>query len=160
MIRKSLGVALMLGMLCLPALAQKAEVFAGFQYTHLDPSWNAAGWNASLTGNFNRWFGVTGDFSGAYKSGTKFHTYTFGPVISAGKGPISPFVHFLVGGGTASGAGSTSGLVMMAGGGIDVGGGHHGIAFRLVQADWMLTRFSGVTDKKNARISTGIALRF
>jgi hypothetical protein len=63
----------------------KAEIFGGYQLT-LD-STTLNGWNGTLTGNFNHWFGVTGDFSGAYKSegGEDFRndTYTFGPTIAA-----------------------------------------------------------------------------
>lgn len=46
----------------------------------------------------------------------------------------------------------------MVGGGVDVG---HGIlAWRLVQFDWMLTHFNGVTDNNNVRINTGLVVRF
>ena len=34
------------------------------------------------------------------------------------------------------------------------------IGFRLVQADWMSLRFSGNTNNKNGRVSTGIVLKF
>lgn len=159
--KKFMSIALLVGMLGFAGLAQaepKAEVFGGFQFNHLDPNFNAAGWNASLTGNLNSWFGVTGDFGGSYKSGTKFHTYTFGPQFKARLPIVQPFVHALFGGGTASGGGSTSGFVMFYGGGVDMG--HGPFAFRIIQADWEVTRFSGFTDKKNTRISTGIVLRF
>ena len=50
--------------LVLPAVAQheypKAEIFGGYQFSHNDPSVNLSSWNAALTGNVNRWFGVTG----------------------------------------------------------------------------------------------------
>jgi len=36
----------------------------------------------------------------------------------------------------------------------------YGLVFRVVQADWEILRFSGVTDRKNARVSAGIVLRF
>ena len=56
-----------------PALAQeqtpRVDVFGGYQFTHLTPSINAHGWNTAINGNINRWFGFTGDFSGAYKKG-------------------------------------------------------------------------------------------
>lgn len=55
-----------IGLISLRALAQKAEVFGGYQYTHLDPGINANGWNASATYNLNSFLGVTADFSGAY----------------------------------------------------------------------------------------------
>src|SRR5215469_3692909 len=53
----------------------KIDLFGGYQYTHLQPNLNLNGWNASVTGNFNSWFGVKLDFSGAYKSGGKMQTY-------------------------------------------------------------------------------------
>ena len=145
--------------------APRAEVFGGFQYfragtgTGSINDFNLNGWDASLSGYFNRYLGVTADFSGAYESGFKFHTYTFGPVVSAHLPIAKPFVHALFGGATASGGGTSStGFDMMLGGGLDVG--HGSLAWRVVQADWMITRFSGFTDKKNSRVSTGIVLRF
>ena len=141
------------------AVAQKAVIFGGYQYTHLDPSWNGNGWNGALTGNLFPWLGIRADFSGAYKSGLKFHTYTFGPEISLPAIFVKPFFHALFGGARSSAAGtSTNGFDMMYGGGLDYGQGM--LAFRVVQIDWMVTRFSGVTDKKNLRASTGIVLRF
>ncbi len=139
--------------------APKAEVFGGYQFTRFDGGPNASGWNAALTGNFNSWFGVTADFSGVYPSGINFHTYTFGPEISAHLPVVKPFAHALFGGirAAASGA-STNGFDMMLGGGVDAG--HGPFAWRVAQFDWMTVRFNGVTDKKNVRISTGIVLRF
>src|SRR5258708_12499463 len=73
--------------------APKAEVFGGYQFTHLDGGPNMNGWNGALTGNFNSWFGVTADFSGVYGSGPRFHTYTFGPEVPAHPPPRKPFPH-------------------------------------------------------------------
>ena len=161
MTKKLLICLVVFGVLAIPAFAQKAEVFGGYQYTRLDGGWNGNGWNGAATLNLNHWFGVTGDFSGAYKSGLHLHTYTFGPTISHKEGPISPFAHLLIGGGRASAAGtSTSGFNMMAGGGLDLGSASHGLAFRMAQFDWMMTRFSGITDKNNMRLSTGLVVRF
>lgn len=161
MTKKLLICLVVFGVLAVPAFAQKAEVFGGYQYTRLDGGWNGNGWNAAVTGNLNHWFGVTGDFSGAYKSGLSLTTYTFGPVISHKEGPINPFAHVLLGGGRASAAGvSSNGFNMMAGGGLDWGTSSHGLAVRLFQLDWMMTRFSGVTDKNNMRLSTGVVVRF
>jgi hypothetical protein len=141
------------------AFAQKAEVFGGYQYTHLEPSTNINGWNGALTGNINHYLGVTADFSGTYGSGLKYHTYMFGPVVSAGKGSISPFVHALFGGATASGGGiSTSGFSMALGGGVDLGS--KPLSFRLIQADWLYDRFSGISSSKNFRASSGLVFRF
>ena len=87
--RKLASLILLLWLASLSAAAQdfpKAEIFGGYQLTRLDGT-TLNGWNAALTGNLNHWFGVTGDFSGAYKSqgGVDFrnYTYTFGPTIAA-----------------------------------------------------------------------------
>jgi len=160
--RKITGILLFLGLTVCAAMAQvehRGEVFAGYQYTHLDGGTDANGWNAGLTGNFSDWLGLRADFSGAYKSGFHFYTYTFGPEISVHLPVVKPFVHALFGAATASGGGSsTTGFDMMFGGGVDAG--HGRLAWRVVQADWMVTRFSGFTDKNNVRVGTGLVFRF
>ena len=165
-----------LGVLSFPLMAQdypKAEVFGGYQYLHLGGSGtdiNANGWNASLTGNFNSWFGVAADFGGAYKTisgiDTKVYSYAGGPVVSLNSaGKLNPFVHALFGGAHASaslsgvGSGSVNGFTMMFGGGADVKLNQI-LAVRLVQADWVYYRFSGNSESHNVRVSTGIVLRF
>ena len=168
-------VALTFGLLCLPLAAQeseypKAEIFGGYQFSHIEGNVNANGWNASITGNANRWVGVAADFSGAYKTVSGVHanmyTYTFGPVVSLNhEGVINPFVHALFGGahlgasipGVASG--STNGFSMMFGGGVDARV-HKNFAVRVAQLDWVYYRFSGLDSSKNMRLSTGIVLRF
>jgi opacity protein-like surface antigen len=147
-----------LGLLSLPVMAQdfpKAEIFGGYQYTHLEPSLNANGWNMSLTGNFNRSFGIAADFGGAYKNGTHVSTYMFGPVVAARTDKVTPFAHALFGG--ASGGGNA--FAMAFGGGVDVKVADH-VAFRLIQGDWLVFRSEGFTSKKNVRISTGVVFRF
>jgi hypothetical protein len=184
------------GLLSFPLMAQeypKAEVFGGYQYLHFGGNGtdvNANGWNASLTGNFNKWFGVAADFSGAYKTiniggvnvDTKVYSYTGGPVVSLNSGgKVNPFVHALFGGAhvsgsgcatlqdsidgvkpadiTGCGSGSLNGFTMMFGGGADVKL-NKALAVRLIQADWVSYRFSGVSESHNVRVSTGIVLRF
>jgi hypothetical protein len=160
--RKLLGISLFVGLMLIStaALAEpKAEIFGGYQYTHLDGGPNLNGWNGALTGNFNSFLGIRADLSGSYKNGFKFTTYTFGPEVSLRLPVIHPFAHALFGGATASGGGaSTTGFDMMYGGGVDMGSGP--IAFRVGQFDWMVTRFSGFTDKNNVRFSTGLVIRF
>jgi hypothetical protein len=155
----------------------KAEVFGGYQYTRINVAGTGAnfnGWNASLAANFNKTFGVAGDFSGAYHSESggslDVYTYTFGPVVSLNReGKVNPFVHALFGGAHAklsvSGAGSasTNGFAMMFGGGVDAKVAPH-FAFRVIQADWVYMHFSDLGSQaslnKNVRISTGIVFRF
>ncbi len=141
--------------------ASRIEVFGGGEYLHLDPNFNMEGWNGSLTGNVKGWLGITVDGSGSYHAGLKFHTIAVGPELRANLPMIKPFVHALVGGARSSSGGvSADGFVGMVGGGVDFGGGM--FAFRLIQADWMATRFSNFTNKsnKNFRGATGIVIRF
>jgi opacity protein-like surface antigen len=162
-IRRSLRTLILLpvvlGFFSMIVAAQRVEIFGGYQFTHLQPAFNANGWNASLTGNFKHVLGITGDFSGAYKQNQHVYTYTVGPVLTARLPVVQPFVHALFGGITASDGGSTSGFAMFVGGGIDVGL-RKGIGFRIVQADWLSTKVSGITRNRNVRASTGIVLKF
>jgi hypothetical protein len=162
MLKKLIGVALFVGLFSLVGIAQevpKPEVFGGYQFTTLDPSWHANGWNGAASMYLTRWLGITGDFSGAYSTGTSFHTYAGGPVVSMHKHSVSPFAHALFGGAHISAAGvGDSGMAMMFGGGMDYG--RKAFAVRLFQADWEITRFNGFTDKNNARVSTGLLYRF
>jgi hypothetical protein len=148
--RKFIGLGLLLGMFGVSAFAQematapKAEIFGGYQYTRFDGGTNANGWNGAVTGNLNNWFGIAGDFSGAYKSqnGVSFnnYTYTFGPVVSYRHNEtFTPFVHFLAGGYRASASfsgvsGSNNGFAMMFGGGVDVKATRH-VGVRAIQFD-------------------------
>src|SRR5690242_18063574 len=187
--RKWLVISVGTGLCALPALPQenmpKAELAGGYQYSPVDASGNGTnmnGWNASVTGNFNKWLGVAADFSGAYKSqsasfsGTsvsadfKAYTYAFGPVVSLNhEGTVNPFVHALFGGvhsslsGNVSGLGSASasdsGFAMMLGGGADVKL-TKSIAVRLIQGDWVHYSVFGTSGNSNARISTGLVFRF
>jgi outer membrane protein with beta-barrel domain len=169
-------VALLMGMFCLGASAQeigsvapKAEIFGGYQYTKFDGGLNANGWNTSVAGNLNNWFGVAGDFSGSYKSqnGGNFnnYTYTFGPVVSLRRNPtFTPFAHFLAGKfhDSVSAAGvsaSDGGFAMMFGGGVDVKATQH-IALRAIQFDWLSLHSNGASDNNNMRISTGLLVRY
>ena len=163
MIKKLIGAALFVALFSFVGLAQEApkpEVFGGYQFTTLDPSWHANGWNGAASMYLTRLIGLTGDFSGAYGSGgTHFYTYAGGPVVSMHKHALSPYAHALFGGGHVSSSGfGNNGMVMMFGGGLDYG--RNAFAVRLVQADWMITHFNGVSDKNNARISTGLLWRF
>jgi opacity protein-like surface antigen len=162
-IRRSLRTLILLpvvlGFFSMIVAAQRVEIFGGYQFTHLQPAFNANGWNASLTGNFKHVLGITGDFSGAYKQNQHVYTYTVGPVLTARLPVVQPFVHALFGGITASDGGSTSGFAMFVGGGIDVGL-RKGIGFRIVQADWLSTKVSDITRNRNVRASTGIVLKF
>jgi len=160
--RKLIAVTLFAGLLLCVGAAQaeeRAEVFGGYQFTHLEPSFNANGWNGQFTYNLSQHFGIAGDFSGAYKDGFHFYTYSGGPVVKMDLKTVKPFAHALFGGGRASFSGvSNSGMTMMFGGGFDIG--HGKLAFRAAQIDWMYNHFDGVSSSKNLRMSTGLLFRF
>jgi len=156
---RSAGVLLALGVFSLPAAAQRVEIFGGYQFKHLEPRFNASGWNASLTGNFKHVLGITADFSGAYDNGVKVYTYTAGPVLTARLPVVQPFVHALFGGLTATNEGSNTYFAMLIGGGLDIGL-RKGIGLRLVQADWVSVHADGEWVNKNARVSAGIVIKF
>ena len=161
--RKLILMAVLTGLLSAPAFAQRVEIFGGAQFEHLQSSYNAAGWNASVTGNFKHVLGITGDFSGVYNSrrgSSSVYTYTVGPVLTARLPVVQPFVHALFGGATATGSGANSNaFAMLVGGGLDIGF-RKGIGFRLVQADWLMTKFGDQTQDKQGRVSAGIVIKF
>ena len=174
--RKLLGLLLLLGTVSLADFAQegmqtapKAEIFGGYQFTRFDGGMNANGWDTTVTGNLNNWFGVAADFSGAYKTenGVSFnnYTYTFGPVVSYRHNEtFTPFVHFLAGGVHSSASfagvsGSGNGFAMMFGGGVDVKASRH-FALRAIQFDWLSLHSNGTSDNNNMRISTGLLIRY
>jgi len=162
MMRKLIGVAILFcltSMLGFAGEAPKPEIYGGYQFTSTDGGWHANGWNGAASMYITRYVGVTGDFSGVYKSGQSLHTYTFGPVISVPKSGFSPYAHALFGGAHAAAGGlGDSGVAMLFGGGLDFG--KRKLVFRAVQFDWMVLRFNGFTDKNNMRVNTGIVYRF
>jgi len=170
--RKCLFVACFVGLSALLATAQgfpKAEVFGGFQYSHLEGGINASGWNFAVNGNFKDYYGITADLASGYWStaGVNYsnYTYTFGPVMQlrANKA-YTPFVHALIGGdhesaGVGGVSASQNGVAFMAGGGVDANINRR-IAIRMPQADWLLVHNSSGTSSKNFRLSFGIVAKF
>ena len=149
--------------LCAPSFAQRVEIFGGAQFEHLQSTYNAVGWNASLTGNFKHVLGITGDFSGVYnsrRSNSSVYTYTFGPVLTARMPVVQPFVHALFGGISASSTGvSSNAFAMFLGGGLDIGL-RKGIGFRIAQVDWLMTRYGDQNQTEQGRVSAGILIKF
>jgi len=162
-------IGLLLGVLfvaLLPAAAQeeKVEVFGGYSYMRLrgGADVNLNGWEASAQYKFRDWIGGVADFDGHYGSpsgiGTSVHSFLFGPQVSL-PSKVSPFAHVLLGGAhfSASGIGDTS-FSMAIGGGMDYEIKPR-LSWRIIQGDYLLTRFFGDT-QNNGRISTGIVYRF
>ena len=159
--RKLIGVAVLVVMVSMVGMAQetpKPEIYGGYQYDRTDGGGHGQGWNTAANLYVTRWLGGTADFSGVYNNGS-IYTYTFGPVVSTHKQNFSPFAHALFGGARASSGGiSDSGMAMYFGGGVDYGKGKW--AVRAVQFDWMVLRFSGISNKNNMRVNTGLMYRF
>src|SRR5437667_8337063 len=122
--------------------APSAEVFGGYSLLHahtLVGDHNASGWDGSIAGNFNRWFGLKADFSGHYTSiagiAVRDHNFLFGPQISYRTDKLTPFAHLLLGGSHLSGDfPSDTSLAWALGGGVDWQVLPR-VAARLVQAD-------------------------
>jgi opacity protein-like surface antigen len=170
------GLMLFLPLIASAQEAPKAEVFGGYSYFRADgqggPSENLNGWNGSVVGNLNKWFGVKADFSGNYGNTTfagitshdSIYTYTVGPQVSYRKSErVTPFVHALFGGAhfRSNALGTTftdNGFAMYLGGGVDVKL-TKSLALRAFQTDYALDRVSG-SNLNNFRFSTGLVFRF
>lgn len=174
--RKTLFTTSLILLLSLTAMAQgdtpKAEVFGGYSYagdsTH--------GFDASIAGNVNDWFGVVADFGRQFTdiNGTdsreeiRTQTYLFGPQFSIRRNRrVTPFARALFGASrikteaTEFGqtfAFSDSSFALALGGGLDVQINDR-FAIRAFQAEYLRTKFFGETQNKG-RISVGLVIRF
>jgi hypothetical protein len=143
-------------------LENKVELFGGYSFLRFDnsPSFNQNGWELSGQYKFKDWLGAVADFSGDYGSSTHTYYYLFGPQVSW-PARVSPFGHVLIGGadvGFTNGGPSDSSFAAAIGGGIDakITGPLH---WRIIQGDWIHSSVFG-TGQNNARISTGIVIKF
>jgi len=174
-VRKFIVVACFVALVAASALAAdndsgypKAEVFGGYQYSHLEGGFNANGFDLAATGNFNNYFGITGDLGSSFntESGVSVHnyTYTFGPQLALRVNKAyTPFVHVLIGGDHASASvpGDTAtgnGFALLAGGGADFNFNKY-MAFRGA-ADWMTLHSNGTSSSKNVRLLMGVVIRY
>ncbi len=178
-----LGMVLLLGLTAAAQDSSKVDLFAGYSYVRATPAtpgapgFNLNGGSASAAYYLTRSFGIVSDFGGYHVSrvgstpvsGT-LYTYLFGPRLAYhGSSRVTPFAQALFGGahGSASafgGSASGNAFAMSAGGGLDVNASEH-IGFRLVQAEYLMSRFregpsSNRSTQNNARISTGIVFRW
>ena len=150
----------------------KVEMFGGYSWAGGD----FHGWGASVTGNVNRWFGVTADFSGHYSNGEpgfvrerqRAHSFLFGPRLSLRRKRTNAFAYALFGGvrfreevnvpsvGFSQSA-SDTGFNMALGGGLDVGLTRR-VALRTFQLDYMRPNFFGESHHRG-RLAFGLVLR-
>jgi len=188
--------------------ASKVSVFAGYSFLHysngtnqtlypgeLNSTANANGFVASAAYNFTNNLAVEGEY-GFYHAGTisnmgagsgvsvtgNLQTYLFGPKVSITRGPITPFVHVLLGGMSGTIKGSSAGVsvtgpranafAVAMGGGFDWKVTPH-FAIRPAQFEYLMSRFSNVqTDtvprpgdggngtQNNFRYSAGVVYNF
>jgi outer membrane protein OmpA-like peptidoglycan-associated protein len=138
--------------------------------------WNPRGAGASITYDFNRWFGLSVDSSGQWGSGDRgvdtrisrveFFNLSAGPKITFRSRHFSPFLEALVGEHRLASEvfGSDDEVGFMAGGGLDLDFTRH-FAWRLFRADYVFSNHqfgpSSVvppTDVRGARLQTGLVL--
>lgn len=151
------------------------EVFGGYSFLRLDsPALgfadysNMNGWNASVTGNLNRRFGIVIDGSGNYAANVGAYNIMIGPEITQRRDKGKFFAHVLVGKSDDHVSISEPqpfrteftgvGTAIAAGGGFDWYVTHR-ITFRVFQADYLHTHSFGAAEQ-NVRVSSGIVINF
>jgi len=169
--------------------APRVEVFGGYSYMRLQD--DGSGLDRDLNG-FNvsgnitvlgKRLGLKADVSGHFGNifvatgvpsiDQRQFLFLFGPQYSLRtSGKIQPFAHALFGftrqtlkNNAISGDLTDTGFAFAAGGGVDLKAFSSKLSLRLVQADYVLTKFgdgasSGNNTNNNLRISTGMVVRF
>ena len=167
------------------AEAPRATVFGGYSYLRNNSN-GFNGWNGQATFNFNRFLGVTADFTGDYRTlassslipgvtasaNQHLFTYMFGPTVTGNFGRSAVFAHALFGqahsslgggvslpiiGGISTGVTNASAFAMAFGGGIDIGISKHW-AIRAAQVDYLRTQFNS-TDALSTGLSSSLQNR-
>jgi opacity protein-like surface antigen len=149
----------------------KAELFGGYSYTGSGSN----GYDVSIAGNINNWFGVVAEVGGQFSTFTdqgftekiRTHSFLFGPKFSYRRHRAVPFAQALFGVAKVKTetdefgplvSFSDTGFALAVGGGLDVTLNRH-VAVRVVQIDYLRTNFFGGTQNKG-RIAAGVVLRF
>ena len=136
--------------------------------------WNARGAGATITYDFNRWFGLSVDSSGQWGSGAsgvaaridhvEFFNLSAGPKITFRTRHFSPFLEALVGEHRLASEvfRSDEEVGFMAGGGLDLDFTRH-FAWRMFRADYVFSNHQfgpasvvPSTDVRGARLQTGL----
>ena len=139
--------------------------------------WNPRGAGASLTYDFNNWFGLTLDTSTDWGSGENgiakriddaaFSNLSFGPKITFRHHRFSPFLEVLVGDHRLmpDAFHDVDKLGVMFGGGLDINLSRH-VALRLLRADYVISNYRygppsvPSTEIRGVRLQTGINFMF
>ena len=156
-------------LLALPASAQdypKAEIFGGFSFASVDDPIDIEreaflGFQTSFAGNFNKSFGIVGDFGGHYRSpdvGSRAYEFMVGPRFTSRGDTATGFVHAMFGGVAFRGNRfSDTGFAMAFGGGVDVKVSKR-FAFRVIQFDYVPTHLFD-TWEHNIRFGIGVVFK-
>jgi outer membrane protein OmpA-like peptidoglycan-associated protein len=140
--------------------------------------WNPRGAGATVTYDFNRWLGLTGDISGHWGNGQStlterienvdFYNLSMGPKITFRSHYFSPFLEVLVGEHrlTSDLFGTDNEVGFMAGGGLDLNLNRR-LAWRMFRADYVFSNHQfgpssvvPATDVRGARLQSGLVLIF
>jgi Outer membrane protein beta-barrel domain len=162
------------------ALTPQFEVSGTYSYIRANAANSGGGYNlnggsASFAYNFSDRIAVVAD-GGVYRFGglpsgldSTMYTYLFGPRFTFRKvRRVTPFAQVLLGGGclNASSGGinaGENGFSMAIGGGVDCPFQRR-FSIRLIQAEYLLTRFDRVTGvsatQNDVRVSAGLVFRF
>ncbi len=138
---------------------------------------NPRGAGASVTYNFNGWFGLTLDTSTDWGSGetglpkriddAAFANISFGPKITFRHHRLSPFIEALVGDHrlTPDAFHDVDKLGLLVGGGLDINLSRH-VALRLIRADYVVSNYRfapptvASTEIRGLRAQTGLVFMF
>lgn len=184
--RKRILMTLAMSLLSVPAMAQydyAGEVFAGYSLLNVKPgegadnAWLKRGWNGSVTGWVNDWFGMTADFTGNYgkievpanavgvtEVDGKQHGFLAGPSLRfQRREKFTSSFRVLFGGARATVLADSAALhstqfAYALGGAFDYNITDR-IAWRIIQPNAYFTSFGNHT-QKNFRVSTGLVIRF
>jgi len=158
------------GLMIQPAFAQdehpRVEIFGGASYLPADnmdfPRNDSFGFQTSINGNFNRWFGIVGDVGGQYNRTphTSVHEFLAGPRFTKRTKRVTVFGHVLVGasvGHTSIQGFSDRGFTLGGGGGFDINLSPR-IAIRPLQLDY-IGSFVDILEN-NFRFGSGVVFKF
>ena len=138
----------------------RTEVSGGFSALGLgvgDSSRNELyGWQAGMTTNFTRRFGIASDFAGQYRNGINVRQSLFGPQFNFRSGGKATFIHALFG--TSRIAGSNA-FTIGVGSGLDLRVSDR-FVIRAIQGDWLPARSGGEWSMDRVRLVTGIIVTF
>jgi len=168
-------------------IAPKVELFVGYSYIRFNvktlidkENFDLHGGTASVAGNVNRWLGLVADFGGyevtdlPHGTSAKAYTYLFGPKFSHRGARWTPFAQFLFGAARLTSDVSTpvpgffsastfheNAFATALGGGLDLKLTKH-VAWRVVQGEYLLTKFNdgNNNEQNNIRAATGLVFRF